>query len=81
MVYIIIGVIFIIVGVVIGIATDTNPIPTILIVLGVILAMADEDTSKGKPSAMDVYQGKTTLEVTYKDGVAVDSVAVFKEKR
>lgn len=32
-----------------------------------------------KPTAMDVYQGKTTLEVTYKDGVPVDSVVVFKD--
>jgi membrane-bound ClpP family serine protease len=34
----------------------------------------------GKPTAMDVYQGKTTLEITYKDGVAVDSIVVFKNK-
>lgn len=33
-----------------------------------------------KPTAMDVYQGKTTLEITYKDGVAIDSVVVFKNK-
>ena len=32
-----------------------------------------------KPTAMDVYQGKTTLEITYKDGVPVDSVVVFKD--
>ena len=32
------------------------------------------------PSAMDVYQGKTTLEITYKEGVAIDSVVVFKDK-
>lgn len=35
---------------------------------------------KQTPTAMDVYQGKTTLEITYKDGVPVDSVVVFKEK-
>ena len=34
-----------------------------------------------KPTAMDVYQGKTTLEITYKDGVAIDSVVVFKDKK
>ena len=34
----------------------------------------------GKPTAMDVYQGKTTLEITYKDGVPVDSIVVFKDK-
>ena len=33
-----------------------------------------------KPTAMDVYKGKTTLEITYKDGVPVDSVVVFKNK-
>ena len=32
------------------------------------------------PSAMDVYQGRTTLEITYKDGVAIDSTVVFKTK-
>ena len=31
-----------------------------------------------KPTAMDVYQVKTTLEITYKDGVPVDSVVVWK---
>ena len=31
------------------------------------------------PSAMDVYQGKTTLEYTIVDGVKVDSVVVFKK--
>lgn len=31
-----------------------------------------------QPTAMDAYQGKTTLEITYKDGVPVDSVVVWK---
>ena len=30
------------------------------------------------PSAMDVYQGKTTLQYTIIDGVKIDSVVVFK---
>ena len=33
-----------------------------------------------KPTAIDVYKGKTTLEITHKDGVPVDSVVVFKNK-
>lgn len=33
-----------------------------------------------RPTAMDVYQGKTTLEITYKNGVPVDSVVVIKNK-
>lgn len=30
------------------------------------------------PTAMDVYQGKTTLEYKVVDGVKVDSVVIFK---
>lgn len=33
------------------------------------------------PTALDVYQNKTTLEITYKDGVPVDSVVVFKKSK
>lgn len=32
------------------------------------------------PTALDVYQNKTTLKITYVDGVPVDSVVVFKEQ-
>ena len=28
---------------------------------------------------IDVYRGNTTLEITYKDGVAIDSVVVWKK--
>lgn len=31
------------------------------------------------PQAIDVYKNKTTLEITYKDSIPVDSVVVFKE--
>lgn len=30
-----------------------------------------------KPTAIDVYEGKTTLEITYRDGVPVDSTVVW----
>ena len=30
------------------------------------------------PTALDVYQGNTTLEITYRDSIPVDSVVVFK---
>ena len=40
-----------------------------------------ESQYEKNPSAMDVYQGKTTLEITYKDGVAIDSVVVFKDEK
>ena len=33
------------------------------------------------PKPIDVYRNKTTLEITYKDGVATDTVVVFKDKK
>lgn len=35
-------------------------------------------TSDLHPTAMDVYQGKTTLEYKVVDGVKIDSVVIFK---
>lgn len=34
--------------------------------------------NKREPTALDVYRGKTTLEITYIDSVPVDSTVVFK---
>lgn len=31
-------------------------------------------------SPMDVYRGRTTLEITYRDSIAIDSTVVLKEK-
>jgi len=31
------------------------------------------------PKSIDVYRGRTTIEITYKDSIPVDSVVVFKE--
>lgn len=50
-------------------------ISTILFVLSWILVVA---CYKFKPQAIDVYQGKTTLEITYRDNIPVDSIVVFK---
>lgn len=44
-------------------------------IAGVLMMTA---VANGSPSAMDVYRGKTTLEITYKNGIPVDSVVVFK---
>lgn len=30
--------------------------------------------------SIDVYRGKTTLEITYRDSVAIDSTVVYKVK-
>lgn len=31
-----------------------------------------------KKAMLDVYRGKTTLEITYRDSVAIDSTVVYK---
>lgn len=36
-------------------------------------------TYQTEPNAMDVYQGKTTIQYTVVDGVKVDSCAVYKK--
>ena len=33
---------------------------------------------KNQPQAIDVYRGRTTLEITWKDSVAVDSIVVWR---
>ena len=33
---------------------------------------------QSEPTALDVYRGKTTLEITYRDSVAIDSTVVYK---
>lgn len=47
--------------------------------LGASTHMFDCDT-KDTPTALDVYRGKTTLEITYRDSVAIDSTVVYKMK-
>ena len=40
-----------------------------------ILAFIEKD----KPTALDVYRGNTTLQITYQDSIPIDSVVVFKK--
>ena len=47
--------------------------------IGIFSYMSDCDT-KDTPTALDVYRGKTTLEITYRDSVAIDSTVVYKVK-
>lgn len=41
---------------------------------------SDCEKQDNKPTAIDVYRGKTTLEITYRDSVAIDSTVVYKMK-
>lgn len=49
----------------------TNSLIALLVIINFI-------TYFTMPSAIDVYRGKNTLEVTYKGGVATDSIVIFK---
>lgn len=46
--------------------------------LSTIIILVFAVALKNKPKAIDVYRGKTTLEITYKDEVPIDSVVVWK---
>lgn len=43
-----------------------------------IIAMFLMFAHLSKPKPIDVYRGNTTLEITYKDNVPVDSVVIWK---
>lgn len=49
-----------------------------VLLIGVGAIILHEGIQSFEPSAIDVYRGKTTLEITYKDSIPVDTVVVFK---
>lgn len=76
---IILSLLIIIAGIVIRLIDEAPLLDVIFIIAGSIslfFGLFIIDT----PTAKDVYQGKTTLEITYKDGIPIDTVVVYKEK-
>ena len=81
---IILGLIFIIIGsallVVLIMSEQTNK----LTILGSVTSMfliiggANRIHICKYPSAIDVYRGKTTLQVIYKDNIPTDTIVVYK---
>ena len=49
-------------------------------ILGIAAVIAQECCEVAPPTALDVYRGKTTLEITYQDSVAIDSTVVYKAR-
>ena len=49
------------------------------ILMAVEVALLSSILEDPKPTAMDVYQDKTTLEFTIRDNVKIDSIVVFKD--
>ena len=58
---------------------DNTHIFFITMILNIIIAFCLIINLR-KPRAIDVYQGNTTLEITHKDGIPIDSVVVWKSK-
>lgn len=49
------------------------------VLMGIIIAYVFCLIDVSKPEALDVYRGKTTLEITSVNGVPQDTVVVFKK--
>ena len=49
---------------------------TVLAIIFIALFSAYED--RNTPTAKDVYEGKTTLEITYRDSIPIDTMVVLK---
>ena len=71
------------------IKNEKERVPQYLLVLmgimaGIFLMFAKDDfveEHSNVPSALDVYKGKTTLQITYRDSIPIDTIVVFKEKK
>ena len=50
------------------------------LVSGSMVLLSALFSGEPKPSAIDVYNGKTTLQITYQDSVPVDTIVVWKNE-
>lgn len=46
----------------------------------IFVALFSSYENRNTPTALDVYEGKTTLEITTRDSIPVDTTVVFKEE-
>lgn len=46
----------------------------------VFVVLLSSYENRNIPTSLDVYQGKTTLEITYKDSIPIDTIVVFKKE-
>ena len=58
--------------------TFSGVVTCIISLVIIIIGLIQIDKQDQTPTAIDVYRGNTTLEITYRDSVAIDSVVVFK---
>ena len=75
--YLIIGLLLITVGSVLILAISKERMGIAFIGI-IVFTFGIECLVHSNPQAIDVYRGRTTLEITYKDSIPIDSVVVFK---
>ena len=59
-----------------------NVVGTIVLIISVALFLFPVvyKPQNNSPKAIDVYRGKTELEITYRDTIAIDSTVVWKKE-
>lgn len=61
-----------------------NVVGTIVLIISVALflfpVVYKPQNKSNSPKAIDVYRGKTELEITYRDTIAIDSTVVWKKE-
>ena len=55
-------------------------IGSLSLTVAVLMFTSILETKNPTPTALDVYRGRTTLEITYRDSVAIDSTVIYKVK-
>ena len=49
------------------------------VIMGIMaIVVKEHEEKRTTPTTLDVYRGKTTLEITYRDSMAIDSTVVYK---
>ena len=43
--------------------------------------LTGKDEMNNRPKPIDVYRGKTTLKITYENGIPIDTIVVFKNSK
>ena len=85
MFWLILGIIFVILSICLGIVIineSDEKIGVILSYIGFITGLTlIIGYINNRPKAIDVYKGKTELRITYEGNIPVDSAVVFKNKR
>lgn len=65
---------------VIALWKSDDPIAVLTAIIGVFIGLLlYMNATMNKPSALDVYRGRTTLQITYRDSMPVDSIVIFKD--